>query len=310
MEIHISRVTLEMTNKQNEELSLENIEKAITFAKRLNRYFNVVLYEPLSHSCFFRILKILKKHDCENIAIVINGGCPLQMEYLIELSKFESVTFFIKMDSAYRTKNDRIKNRTGAFEDAKTTIQMLSDSALTNISCYIEMMLRKETIRDKINDEMNDMLIFAQTNRCNGIILSPEIICFDSRNFVSKECFKNLLDEIHALQQKYNSRHFFVGTAEPLMRLLSMKGFSCPAGISSFNMTATGIITPCHFLQIPLDVSSPESYKNSDFIRAMLNRNLKGKCAECFNKCKCIGCRARAFNATGDFLSEDPYCFI
>lgn len=42
MEIHISKVTLEMTDKHSGELSLEKIEKAITFARQLNRYFNVV----------------------------------------------------------------------------------------------------------------------------------------------------------------------------------------------------------------------------------------------------------------------------
>lgn len=214
------------------------------------------------------------------------------------------------MDSAYKTRNDRIKNRAGAFEDAKTTIQMISDSALTNISCYIKMMLREETISDKINDEMNDMLIFAQTNRCDGIIFSGEIVSFDTRNLISKNCFKNMMVKICDLQKKYNSRLFFVGTAEPLMRLLSIKGFSCPAGINSFHMTTTGETTPClYLLQTPLDISSSENYRNSEFIQTILNRDLKEKCAKCSNN-HCIGCRARAFNIKGDFRDEDPYCWL
>jgi radical SAM protein with 4Fe4S-binding SPASM domain len=36
--------------------------------------------------------------------------------------------------------------------------------------------------------------------------------------------------------------------------------------------------------------------------------NLKGKCGACEYKAVCGGCRARAYEATGDYLEEEPYC--
>ncbi|HQG54950.1 MAG TPA: SPASM domain-containing protein, partial [Thermoleophilia bacterium] len=36
--------------------------------------------------------------------------------------------------------------------------------------------------------------------------------------------------------------------------------------------------------------------------------NLKGKCGACEFKRVCGGCRARAYEATGDYLAEEPYC--
>jgi MoaA/NifB/PqqE/SkfB family radical SAM enzyme len=36
--------------------------------------------------------------------------------------------------------------------------------------------------------------------------------------------------------------------------------------------------------------------------------DLKGKCGKCEFKEVCGGCRARAFEATGDFLAEEPLC--
>lgn len=36
--------------------------------------------------------------------------------------------------------------------------------------------------------------------------------------------------------------------------------------------------------------------------------NLKGKCAACEYKRICGGCRARAYEATGDYLEAEPYC--
>ena len=36
--------------------------------------------------------------------------------------------------------------------------------------------------------------------------------------------------------------------------------------------------------------------------------NLKGKCGCCEFRHVCMGCRARAYAATGDFLAEEPFC--
>jgi len=36
--------------------------------------------------------------------------------------------------------------------------------------------------------------------------------------------------------------------------------------------------------------------------------NLKGKCGICEYKMVCGGCRARAYEATGDWLAPEPYC--
>ncbi|MGD8990869.1 MAG: SPASM domain-containing protein, partial [Desulfobacterales bacterium] len=35
---------------------------------------------------------------------------------------------------------------------------------------------------------------------------------------------------------------------------------------------------------------------------------LKGKCGACEYKRVCGGCRARAYEATGDFMREEPLC--
>jgi radical SAM protein with 4Fe4S-binding SPASM domain len=36
--------------------------------------------------------------------------------------------------------------------------------------------------------------------------------------------------------------------------------------------------------------------------------NLKGKCGCCEFRNVCMGCRARAFAATGDMMDEEPFC--
>jgi radical SAM protein with 4Fe4S-binding SPASM domain len=35
---------------------------------------------------------------------------------------------------------------------------------------------------------------------------------------------------------------------------------------------------------------------------------IKGKCGRCEFKAVCGGCRARAYEGTGDYLAAEPYC--
>jgi AdoMet-dependent heme synthase len=52
-----------------------------------------------------------------------------------------------------------------------------------------------------------------------------------------------------------------------------------------------------------------EIWKNSQVFKQLRDFNeLKGKCGVCEYKRVCGGCRARAYEATGDYLAEEPLC--
>jgi radical SAM protein with 4Fe4S-binding SPASM domain len=44
------------------------------------------------------------------------------------------------------------------------------------------------------------------------------------------------------------------------------------------------------------------------FVRLRDYSQIKGKCGRCEYREVCGGCRARAYEATGDYLEEEPYC--
>lgn len=300
--IHISKMTLELTDWLGKELPIESIEKVLTDISQFGPGFKGCLIElignnPLAHSDFFGVLEVLKKYRC-NIIITANGTPllnTLQNRHLKELSKFSYAAFFIKLDNI----------------DVVKKLIHLMDTYTSSIFRLLKMLIWKE-----IDDQMEKMILIARDQKwCDGIVFSGELLSFTStagKMMVTEKDFKNLLEKIYVLQQKYNSQRFFVGTAEPLMRLLnSSGGFSCPAGINALHIDITGRVTPCRFLpQVILDTSSSESYLNNEFIKTVLNRELKGKCAQCSNHCYCIGCRARAFVVREDFHDEDPYCWL
>ena len=87
----------------------------------------------------------------------------------------------------------------------------------------------------------------------------------------------------------------------------------CLGGTGFCFISNTGIVQPCGFLDLNCgDVtktSFAEIWNNSDIFLALRNfDNLKGKCGACEYKKVCGGCRARAYEATGDFLAEEPLC--
>ena len=50
-------------------------------------------------------------------------------------------------------------------------------------------------------------------------------------------------------------------------------------------------------------------WRDSEVFNNLRNfKKLKGKCGACEYKAVCGGCRARAYEATGDYMAEEPLC--
>ena len=87
----------------------------------------------------------------------------------------------------------------------------------------------------------------------------------------------------------------------------------CLGGIGFCFISHRGIVQPCGYLDLNSgdlrQTSFAEIWQHSDiFIQLRDYDKLKGKCGPCEYKRVCGGCRARAYEATGDFMSEEPLC--
>ena len=85
----------------------------------------------------------------------------------------------------------------------------------------------------------------------------------------------------------------------------------CLGGTGFCFISHKGGVQPCGFLQIDCGNVTQDSFANiwktSEVFQALRNYdNLKGKCGQCEYRKVCGGCRARAFEATGDYLAEEP----
>jgi heme b synthase len=87
----------------------------------------------------------------------------------------------------------------------------------------------------------------------------------------------------------------------------------CLAGQAVCFVSHTGEVFPCGYLpvssgnvkQTPL----PQIWRDSAvFANLRGGSNLGGKCGCCEFSKVCMGCRARAFSSTGDYMAEEPNC--
>jgi heme b synthase len=87
----------------------------------------------------------------------------------------------------------------------------------------------------------------------------------------------------------------------------------CLGGTGFCFISHTGIVQPCGFLDLncgdvkekPFEVI----WRESEIFKTLRDFNsLKGKCGKCEYRKVCGGCRARAHEARGDYLAEEPLC--
>jgi heme b synthase len=87
----------------------------------------------------------------------------------------------------------------------------------------------------------------------------------------------------------------------------------CLGGTGFCFISHRGVVQPCGFLDLNCGDVTQQSFadiwhQSKEFLRLRNFKQLKGKCGQCEYKRVCGGCRARAFEATGDFMEEEPLC--
>jgi radical SAM protein with 4Fe4S-binding SPASM domain len=87
----------------------------------------------------------------------------------------------------------------------------------------------------------------------------------------------------------------------------------CLAGQSVCFVSHTGEVFPCGYLPVSSgnikQVGLPEIWRRSKVFSDMRDTSkLEGKCGLCEYANVCMGCRARAYGTTANYLAEEPNC--
>ena len=87
----------------------------------------------------------------------------------------------------------------------------------------------------------------------------------------------------------------------------------CLAGTGVCFVSHEGEVFPCGYLPtIAGDLRKQtfaDIWNNADVFQTLRDDDkLTGKCGCCEFRHVCMGCRARAYAATGDFMASEPFC--
>ena len=246
----------------------------------------------------------------------------------------------ISLDGAQAETHDRFRNSPGAFEQ---TIRAFSSCKEAGLRCGVRVTLTKENYREL--EALVDLALSLGASRFCLYWLVPTGRGSDSyarlqldRDEVTEAL--NLLyrkaketdpaamefltvdapqDCIHLLASMEQDRSEDLADARELLD--SLKG-GCSAGTRVANIDAQGNVFPCQFARSPeflvgniRDRLFSEFW--SDGANPVLSRfrekqvRFGGRCGDCTYRDLCGGgCRVRAHAVEGNFLAEDPFCFV
>lgn len=340
-EIEFGQVQIEITGRCNmscqhcraahqakQDMPIEQVVKIIRFARQFSpNYKEVILSggEPLMHKDFANVLTQVRNNGGEFITLTTNGSLLTQDHLsLIKDLSFQRFVLSVSLDNLDPAKHDEFRAHKNAFLKAVGALRLVAESGLTNVIASM-----RSTIQASQICQMENMVKFAKnigSKRISFSAIHPAGKAIERDDlWMTKEQKMSFIQEIYRLKEIFPDIN--VTTNDPLKCLLRGKNDlgqlgelvfdGCGAAAITFNVNSDGTMTPCALLDIPMMNVFPlsieeitEKYRKNDIVRNMLEMNLKGKCKSCQMKYQCGGCRARALIQKGDYLEEDPHCWI
>jgi radical SAM protein with 4Fe4S-binding SPASM domain len=246
----------------------------------------------------------------------------------------------ISLDGATALTHDRFRNSPGAFERSIAAFAHCQDAS---VRCGVRVTLTREN-RDELGD-LIDLAVKIGASRFCVYWLVPSgrgREAYDRLQLTGSEVTEALgllyrkaketdpasmefltvdapQDCIHLLESMERDGSPDLADARELLK--SLRG-GCSAGNRVADIDPSGNVYPCQFARIPeflvgnirerpfsvlwVDSSNPVLAQFRD-----REARFNGRCADCRSRDLCGGgCRIRGHAASGDFLGEDPFCFV
>ncbi len=285
--------------------------------------------EPLWRRDVFDIARYARQRGLR-VALASNGTLIDEaMAGRIREAGIERVS--ISLDGARPATHDTFRGHSGAFEAALRGIRCLQE---LGISTQINTTIARHNVH-----ELPDMLQLARDLRvdafhmfllvpvgCGLTIKDEQMIPGDEVEQILNWFYERSLDsglELKATCAPHYYRILHQRRAEARRRGLQLPELAregmhahtrgCLAGSAVCFISHQGQVFPCGYLPVPAGDLRRQSFqhiweKASVFLQLRTLEGLKGKCGACEFRQVCMGCRARAYGMTGDYMGEEPSC--
>jgi len=289
--------------------------------------FRTLIYtggEPLVRPDIFELLRHSQKAGLANI--IATNGTLIDEEMAFKLKDHGVVCHAISLDAADPSVHNMVRNKAGAFDLAMRGIEATRKAGI---------MLQTNTTAMEYNmPHLPELIDYA--DRCGaGIMLMYQLVAVGRGEKIEQATLKKSanqhLSELISEKQKSCSMiiepvagpQYWPYLLEkggirggPLLKLAEKVFHGCAAARGFVYIKANGDVWPCPFVEVSggnvRNTGFHRIYHESELFRNLRRREetLKGLCGECRYKTVCGGCRGRAHAYTGDYLAEDPRCFM
>lgn len=232
----------------------------------------------------------------------------------------------VSLDGATREKHDRFRGVDGAFDGALKGIEMAKNAG---IEFQINTTITRVNLPDipkiqelavKLGAVAHHIFLLVPTGR-GKYIVDQEITAEEYENTLN--WFYDQRDKTPLQLKATCAPHYYRILRQRAKEDGKKVTFEthgldavtrgCLGGIGFCFISHRGIVQPCGFLHVNCgDVTKTafaDIWNHSETFTALrAHHRLKGKCGACEYKRVCGGCRARALEATGDILAEEPLC--
>lgn len=289
--------------------------------------FRTLVYtggEPLVRPDIFELLRHSQRAGLVNI--IATNGTLIDEEMAWKLKDHGVACNAISLDAARPEIHNFIRNHPRAHD---LTLRAMEATRKAGI------LLQVNTTAMEYNVPYLDALIDFVEGQGAGIMLMYQLVAVGRgekiKNATLKKSANHNLSELISRKQK-RVKTIIEPVAGPQYwpYLLEKKGMNrgwalklagkvfhgCAAGRGFAYVKANGDVWPCPFVETSggnvRERPFPEIYGTSRVFTDLRRREetLKGLCGACDYRTVCGGCRGRALAYSGDYLAEDPRCFL
>jgi len=257
-----------------------------------------------------------------------SNGTLITGEMAARLKEVPVSRIGVSLDFPAPELQDKFRGQAGAFEAALAGI---AEARKAGIDVQINSTVTKLNAR-----YLDDLLALAL--EVEAVAFHPFMLVPTGRGKgleaeeLNPEEYEGILNWIYEKQAELGDRMFFKPTDAPhYLRVVMQRdrrGGSktadahgpmasltrgCLAGVGFCFIGHRGEVQGCGYLQVEAGDIRKESFSkiwdDSPLFRELRDlSNIRGKCGVCEYKRLCGGCRARAYESTGDYLGPEPYC--
>ncbi len=293
--------------------------------------------EPLMREDFFDIAGYAADKGLR--VVVGSNGTLVTTEVAAKMKSVPISRLAVSIDFPSPALQDRFRGVPGAFEAAIAGIEHAREQGIE-----VQVNATITRLNAQYLDELVDLALGAGAVAFHPFLLVPTGRGKDLKDHaLAAEEYERLLVRLYEKQRQLEGRLFVKPTDAPhYMRVVCQKeGRSphagtgrphavpdaapaahdsmsritrgCLAGTGFCFVSHVGRVQGCGYLDVAAGNIREQPFshiwRHSPLFEQLRDYSLiKGKCGRCEFKEVCGGCRARAYEGTGDYLAEEPYC--